>query len=173
MALRLTAEQKGWIAHVIANGPRDQTNLDIATTFDTTEKTVRNIRNSMDTRRSSEPKKIGPPPKITVEIKEAVEYILAYHPYLYQDEISDFIDECFHVRLHQTTISKLLKRLEITQKRLKVEAAQRNQVLRRNWHFDLMSYTADQFVFVNESGSDERTGDRVYGYSRKGVPVTV
>ncbi len=173
MALRLTAEQKGWIAHAIANGPRDQTNLDIATTFDTTEKTVRNIRNSMDTRRSSEPKKIGPPPKITVEIEEAVEYILAYHPYLYQDEISDFIDECFHVRLHQTTISKLLKRLEITQKRLKVEAAQRNQVLRRNWHFDLMSYTADQFVFVDESGSDERTGDRVYGYSRKGVPVTV
>jgi len=37
----------------------------------------------MDTRRSSEPKKIGPPPKITVEIEEAVEYILAYYLYLY------------------------------------------------------------------------------------------
>ncbi len=54
-----------------------------------------------------------------------------------------------------------------------MEAAQRNQVLRRNWHFDLLSYTANQFVFVDESGSDERTGDRVYGYSKKGVPAVV
>ena len=41
-------------------------------------------------------------------------------PFAYQDEIADFIWEAFSVRLSQPAISKLLKRLEITRKKLAV-----------------------------------------------------
>ena len=45
--------------------------------------------------------------------------------------------------------------------------------MRTQWRFDTLQYKARHIVCVNESGSDERTGDRRFGYSPKGVPAVV
>jgi hypothetical protein len=58
------------------------------------------------------------------------------------------------------TVANALKHIKVTRKKLKVEAAQRNDELRTQWLDDLQHFTAEQLVFVDESGSDDRIGDR-------------
>ena len=45
--------------------------------------------------------------------------------------------------------------------------------MRLDWQYQLQFYTADQLIFVDESGSYERTGDRDYGYALHGVKARV
>ena len=56
---------------------------------------------------------------------------------------------------------------------MKVHAAQRDDELRVDWQDELQFYTPEQLVFVDESGSDERTGDRMYGYAKAGIQAIV
>lgn len=110
---------------------------------------------------------------ITWEMEIAIKQLLDKRPWFYQDEIRDFLYAAYGVEVHQSTISRALSRLKITRKKLRVEAAQRNQVLRDEWLFNIQEYTAEQIICVDESGSDERTGDRQYGYSHRGARARV
>jgi hypothetical protein len=110
---------------------------------------------------------------MTPEIEEGVQLILDIMPFAYQDKIADFIWDAFGVRFHHGTISKLLTKLEVTRKKLAVQAAQRELLLRQHYQFKIREFNPDQFVFVNESGSDPRTGDRMYGYAASGVRAVV
>jgi hypothetical protein len=71
--------------------------------------------------------------------------------------------------LRRQTVSILLDRIKITRKRLRVVAAQQNDELRREWQYNLQDLTADQIVCVDESGSDDRTRDRMQGWASKGA----
>ena len=44
-------------------------------------------------------------------------------PWLYQDEIADFLLEAYGVIVTQATVSRALKQIEVTRKRLKIVAA--------------------------------------------------
>ena len=100
---------------------------------------------------------------ITWKIEQAIKHLLDEMPWYYQDEIKDFLLDAFDIDVCQQTISMALKRIKVTKKKLKVEAAQRNQELRSQWQYELQDFTAEQLVCMDESGSDNRTGDRQYG----------
>jgi transposase len=119
------------------------------------------------------PRSGGPRRVITWKMEQAIKLLLDERPWFYQDEIADFLLEAFDITVHQSTISRTLQRIEVTRKKLKVEAAQRNQELRTQWQYELRDFTADQLVCVDESGSDERTGDRAYGWATKGSRAVV
>jgi len=69
-------------------------------------------------------------------MEEAViEHILRYVD-VYQEEIIDFLNNEFSIQPHQTTVSRLLKRLDITYKRIKAVAAEQNQELLEQWYDD-------------------------------------
>ena len=145
----------------------------LATTYQTTIQTIYKHKRRVDAgvpvgRRSG-----GRPPVITWRMEQAIKQLLDQMPWFYQDEIADFLYEVFGVEATQPTISATLKRIKVTRKRLKVEAAQRNDELRTQWQDDLQLFTADQLVCVDESGSDDRTGDRQYGWSDSGVRAVV
>ena len=70
--------------------------------------------------------------------------------------------DAFDVDITRSTVSKLLKRIIVTRKKLRVKAAQRNKDLRLEWQYCLQDFTADQLLFLDESRSDNRTGDRSY-----------
>jgi hypothetical protein len=93
-------------------------------------------------------------------------------PWMYQDEIQAFLLDMFDIDVCRQTISLALQRIKITWK-LRVEAAQRNQDLRTQLQDNLQEFIADQLVFLDESGSDDRTGDRQYGWSDEGVRAIV
>jgi transposase len=115
----------------------------------------------------------GPHPIITWPMEQAIKHLLDQMPWYYQDEIASFLFDVFGIQVSQPTISQVLRRIKITRKRLKVEAAQRNEELRTQWRDDLQQFTADQIVCVDESGSDDRTGDRQYGWADSGVRAKV
>jgi len=110
---------------------------------------------------------------ITAEIDTAIHHLLNEYPWFYQDEIAEFLREVFDIDVDQSTVSRALARIKVTRKKLKVEAKQRNAELRTAWQDSLQHYSADQLIFVDESGSDERTGDRQYGWARIGERVRV
>jgi len=115
----------------------------------------------------------GPRPIITWRIEQAIKILLDKRPWYYQDEIAEFLFEVYDIEITQSGISRVLKRIQTTRKRLKVMAAQRNDELRNQWLYELQDFTAEQLVFVDESGSDERTGDRQFGWSDRGARAAV
>ena len=115
----------------------------------------------------------GPRRIITWKMEQSIKLLLDKEPWSYQDEIATFLLEVYDIEVDQATISRALKRIEITRKRLKVLAAQRNNELRLEWQYNIQFFTARQLVFVDESGSDERTGDRLFGWADSGVRAIV
>jgi transposase len=103
----------------------------------------------------------------------ALKAVLDAEPFLYQDEIRDFFLDAFDIEVHRSTVSRALSWIKMTRKKLRVEAAQRNEELRVQWQFFLQEFTAVQLVFLDESGSDDRTGDRQYGWAFSGVRAVV
>ena len=63
-------------------------------------------------------------------MEAAIHYLLDRFPWFYQDEIATFLREVYDIDVRQQSISKALARIKITRKKLKVEAAQRNEELR-------------------------------------------
>lgn len=94
-------------------------------------------------------------------------------PWFYQDEISEFLFEAFGITVTQSTICKALKRIKITRKKMRVNAVQRNPELCMDWRDQLQFYTPEQLLFVDECGSNERTGNRQYGYAKAGIKPIV
>jgi transposase len=177
MAPRLSAETIAFIETALTESTPKPDFEAIALAFGTTAKSVRYIYARMGHKElypnSNWKSKPGRTSKITPEVENAIQYIVQAMPFIYLDEISDFIQDCFDIQLHKGTVSKLLKRFEVTRKRLTVQAAQRELLLRQDYQFKIRGFTADQFVFVDESGSDVRTGDRRYGYAESGVQAVV
>ena len=115
----------------------------------------------------------GRPPALTVEMEAAVVEFLIENKQAYLDEVADFLDEEFSVFPDKSTISRLLKRLKITAKKVSREAQSRDPDLRM-FHLGFVArFPYNYFVFVDESAANERTADRKRGWSPKGTPCRV
>jgi transposase len=145
----------------------------LAVNFDTTIQTIYAHRRRIATRRPVARRSGGPRRIITFRIEQAIRHLLAEMPWLYQDEIAEFLLEAFGVTIDRLTISKLLRHINITRKKLAITAIQRNEELRTQWRDDLQQFTANQIVYIDESGSNRRNGDRIMGYTEEGVRVIV
>jgi transposase/arginine repressor len=117
--------------------------------------------------------KIGRPRALTLMMEESVIYLVSKTPWVYQEEICEFLREAYHVEVHKSTISRLLARLKVTRKKLVVQARERDQELRAYWQWQLRNIKAPQLVCIDESGSNEKTGNRMYGYASVGATAVV
>lgn len=102
----------------------------LADNFGTTIQTIYAHRRRIASGRPVTRRLGGPRRIITFHIEQAIRHLLAEMPWLYQDEIAEFLLEVFGVSVDQSTISKLLRRINITRKKLTITAAQRNKELR-------------------------------------------
>ena len=109
----------------------------IATAFSMTAKTVRLIYKRMKEREllgtTMIPDILGRPWSITTEIEEVVTYLIAKVPYIYQDEIADFLYNVYEIRVSQLIVLRLLQRIELTRKQLSVQPKERNSELRGDY----------------------------------------
>jgi transposase len=145
----------------------------LASNYRTSYDTVRRHKNRIQSGLSLPARTGGQKKVITSEMDTAIFHLLHKFPWFYQDEISAFLYEVYGIEVCQASISNALARIKVTRKKLKVEAAQRNQELRVDWQDYIQAFSAEQLVFVDESGSDERTGDRSYGWAPSGERATV
>lgn len=115
----------------------------------------------------------GPTRILPWTMRKAIHMLLEQHPYLHLDEIGDFLNDSYGIQVSSATISRTLASMKVTKKRLRVEAAQRNAELRSEWRFNLQRFSSNQLVFVDEMGSDDRTGDRYSGWADAGARAVV
>ena len=115
----------------------------------------------------------GRPPALTAQMEEAVVEFLIENKQAYLDEVAVFLAEEFSVTVHLSTVSRVLKRLRITAKKVSREAQARDEELRMFWLGEVARHPYDYFVFVDESASNERTADRKRGWSPAGRPCRV
>ena len=113
---------------LLQDAPKPNKNA-IASEFNTTYETVRQIWNRIST--GKPPKPLGQRRVITREMDEAILLLLELEPLYYQDEIAEFLKEVFQVNVDRSTISRAIQRVELTRKRLRKEAAQRSPYLRQ------------------------------------------
>lgn len=108
--------------------------------------------------------KPGPKRKITPEILFDLKHFLAEDPCAYLDEIAWYLYDTWDIAVSEPTISKVLKEEGYTWKKCRKAAAERNPEDRRVWEEDIMPQLhQEELVFIDESGANERTGDRKYG----------
>ena len=83
---------------------------------------------------------------------------LEQRPHAYLDEMCWFVWDEFQISVDESTVSRALRRLGWNRKKVRRQAAQRNQTLRDGWMQRLGGWTAEQLVFLDESAACERTG---------------
>ena len=99
--------------------------------------------------------------------------IIMENPTLYFDEVSKHIVSLTNITVSPSTICRLLRRYGITRKRVRQVALQRNDVFRGTFMAHCSLFSRDKFVWLDETGSDNRDHIRKYGYALRGMrPVT-
>ncbi len=87
-------------------------------------------------------------------------------PSMYLSEVCHELEEAMGV---PPTICRLLRRYGITRKKIQQVALQRCYTLRGAFMAQCLLFNPDQFVFIDETGSDARDHIRKYGYAIRGL----
>jgi hypothetical protein len=86
-------------------------------------------------------------------------------PTAYYEEMAQFLYGEFNVQIGRTQLGEYLAKAEYSRKAVRRRAAERNETLRTIWAGLQRTWHPDQLVFLDESGANERTGDRKYGWA--------
>ena len=90
------------------------------------------------------------------------------------DEVCDFLFDEYDIVTSTSSVSRCLKRMEITSKVARRVYAEQDPEIRAAYLTTIAhEYSAEQIVAVDESAANERTKDRKYGWSPKGMPCRV
>ena len=94
------------------------------------------------------------------------------NPTLYLNEICHKVCEVHDVCVTPSTICRLLRSYGVTRKKIRNIALQRSYSLRGAFMSQCFMFNVDQFVWIDETGSDARDQSRKYGYALRGqTPV--
>ena len=94
--------------------------------------------------------KAGRPRKVPTAAKKALIQHSRAFPWKYQDELAEFLDEEWGIEVSRQSISRYLKEAGVTNKQGQRIGPQ-SQVLRDAWQTEMLEFTAEQLVFVDES----------------------
>lgn len=103
--------------------------------------------------------------------KDDIEYLLTLirlKPDYFLDELLDLLSTNRLVSLHFTTIYRELERCNISLKKLRKIAEERNDEARALFQIEMAFYEPEQLGFMDEVSKDERTVLRRYGRAKKG-----
>lgn len=91
------------------------------------------------------------------------------------DEMQDFLWDEYELNCPLTTIGNALRRAKWSRVTVRAQAEERDAHLRMLWRARQCNeaWTDDRLIFLDESASNERTGDRKKGWSPVGADCTV
>ena len=108
--------------------------------------------------------KLGHPRKLTVADEDMVLEQLLEIGWMQQEEIRYWLWCERGILVHQSTISRLLKKKGWTRKKLRWISLGRSDELRRAWREEMRQFIAEDLVFLDESIFNEKTGWRYHAY---------
>lgn len=150
--------------------------MEIADREGITERSVYNIQKNLreygSTRKPpSSTTRLGRPPKLTEEDKDALSEELFRSGWMYQDEIVYWLWMERGVVVHRSTVSRLLKEREWSERTLRPFSIHQNEELRDMYRRAMRQFRAEDLVFLDESIFSEKTGWRHHAYAPIGHPA--
>ena len=82
-----------------------------------------------------------------------------------------FLEEEWNIRVNQSTVSRLLKRNKLRNKKGQRIGHTQSQALRVAWQAQMHDISAEQMVFIDESLFKQQTGWRLMAYGPIGSPA--
>ena len=110
---------------------------------------------------------------ISVEMWDALVRRLDEDPTLYLDEMRDFFEESFSVKVSISAISKRLKSENFTNKKIYTKACQAIEALKSMFiaNMRLVLKTPEMALFVDETQKDRKAARRKRGWSLRGIEI--
>ena len=94
--------------------------------------------------------------------------LILENPSMYLSEICARVEEISQVEVSQATVCRILKRHGFTRKKVRQVAKQRSESLRGLFMVQVLLHRRAQFVWLDETGCDNRNCMRKYGYAIRG-----
>lgn len=91
--------------------------------------------------------------------------VLVANPSLYLDELQEKLLLARNCDISIATISRALRGLALSHKKIAKKAAERNELLRATWQAQYGDIPAEFFVWLDESSVDDKTNQRTEGWS--------
>lgn len=136
--------------------------------------TIYRIRTSLDVWGTPYPPslaKIGRPRLLTALHEKALLAFLTDRPTAFLDEMAWFLYDEFSIVVGLSTIWKTLSRIRWSRKVVQRKAIERAEDLRSLWKGRQIVWDINKLVFINESGANERTRYRKFGWSPTNLPA--
>ncbi|KAF8159926.1 hypothetical protein B0H34DRAFT_782497 [Crassisporium funariophilum] len=99
--------------------------------------------------------------------------ILDHNPDYFLDELLSLLKTNHFISVHYTTIYQELERLNVSQKKLRKIAIERDELWKADFVARMAQYQPEELCFNDKMSRDARSIGRRYGRSQKNCPTTV
>ena len=97
--------------------------------------------------------------------------LIVDRPGIFLREIQVKLRDILQLEVDVSTICRFLHTSGCTRQKLCLVALQRDAFLRQQYMVDISIYNPDMFIFLDETGADQKDVVRRYGYSLRGNPI--
>ena len=111
------------------------------------------------------------PRELTDTVQLIILQTVLERPGILLHEIQAEIEYTTGTHLAPSTICQFLHKSGFSRQRMRIIATQRDDSLRALFASEVSIYTADMFIFLDETGTDRRNVLRQYAYSWRGMPA--
>ena len=108
--------------------------------------------------------------KLTTPAQLLVLHLVIERPGVLLHELKKELLEVLMLEINVSTLRRFLHISGFTRQRLCCIVLQRDDFLRQKFNLGVSVYDTDMFVFLDETGADQRNILRKYGYSMRGKP---
>lgn len=146
---------------------------DIAREVNCHKRTVERFRENMLVYGSAYPphrRQMGRPRRTTLAQEQSLLRFVEQQPWAQQPEMVRFLWEKWQLPVHRSTISRILKKHRVSYKKGDWKGRP-NEQLRLDWIAQLLGFTAEQLVFIDETLFNETTGWRCHAWAPIGEPA--
>jgi transposase len=111
--------------------------------------------------------KLGRPRLLDCDDIDYILRLVEFRPDWFLDELLDLLQKNRVISVHYTTIFRTLERCNISRKKLKIIASERDEDARLDFIRRMANYDPAQLRFIDETSKNEKTTTRRYGRSKR------
>jgi transposase len=108
--------------------------------------------------------------KLTNPAQMLILQLVLDHPGIYLKELQRELLCTLGICVEIAAICKYLRKAKFTRQKIMIRALQQDEFQRQKFISDVSMFSTHMFVFIDESGADNRNRMRRYGYSVRGKP---
>ena len=108
---------------------------------------------------------------LTTPVQLLILTLVMQRPGIYLREIQSKLEDMLLLHIGVSTICRFLHENGWTRQKLTLVAIQRDMLARQKYMADISLLHPDMFIFLDETGADNKDIIRHYGYSLRGLPM--